>query len=148
MLLEEAEELALLYMEEHGVLEYFGFGFQNKKRSLGTCNYYRRKIFLSKWYVEQNNEEEIEDTILHEIAHALAWMHDRCRGHGRAWKKWCLKVGADPSRVHNGEINHPNGHFKYEETCCGVTYQRHRLRKNTSYYCPKCKDPLFEKYKS
>jgi predicted SprT family Zn-dependent metalloprotease len=53
-------------------LETLDFRWQNKKVSLGTCSYEKTNS-LSKWYVELNDEEELRDTILHEIAHALSY---------------------------------------------------------------------------
>ena len=144
MILEEAKELALLHMEDKGVDKAgFTFKFENCKSTLGRCHYTTKIIALSKWYVEKNSEEDIEDTILHEIARALSWIHEGVTGHGRVWKQWCRKIGAIPKSYHKGHLNKPDNHYKYQETCCGVTYRRHRLRNNTSYSCPKCKKSIF-----
>ena len=131
-------------MEEHGVDDKFTFEFEDCKRTLGRCHYYTKKITLSKWYAELNGEKEIEDTILHEIAHALAWIHDKCRGHGNIWKDWARKVGAKPKACSKANLVKPKNHYKYEQTCCGVTYKRHRISKRRRYYCPKCKGKLFK----
>ena len=144
MLLKDAKTLALLHMEEHGVDDKFTFEFEDCKRTLGRCHYLTKKITLSKWYAELNNEEEVEDTILHEIAHALAWINDRCTGHNATWKKWARKVGATPKACSKSNLAQPKNHYKYEQTCCGTTYKRHRLRKNAKYYCPNCKGKLFK----
>tara|TARA_R100001594_G_scaffold147001_2_gene199297 strand:- start:881 stop:1321 length:441 start_codon:yes stop_codon:yes gene_type:complete len=143
MILEEAHELALLHMEEWDLIDDFDFGFENCKSTLGRCHYYKKKITLSKWYAELNEEREIEDTILHEIAHALAWTHDKFKGHGKIWKDWAIKVGATPKACSKANLAQPKNHYKYQQTCCGATYKRHRLRKNARYYCPKCKKSLF-----
>ncbi len=39
---------------------------------------------------------EIRDTILHEIAHALAWTRHGERTHGARWKQICREIGAVP----------------------------------------------------
>ena len=143
----DAEALALLHMEEHGLFdELWHFTFEACKRTLGRCHYYSRKITLSKWYVELNDEDDVEDTILHEIAHALSFMRygDKGTGHGRLWKQVCREIGARPERVHKGVLEYPDNHYKYSDTCgCDITYQRHRIRKNAKYRCPKCNEPLF-----
>jgi predicted SprT family Zn-dependent metalloprotease len=144
MLLEDAKTLALLHMEEYGVDDKFTFEFEDCKRTLGRCHYYTKKITLSKWYAELNEEKEIEDTILHEIAHALAWTHNKFKGHGKIWKDWARKVGATPKACSKANLAKPTNHYKYEQTCCGVTYKRHRLRKNARYFCPNCKGKLFK----
>jgi predicted SprT family Zn-dependent metalloprotease len=140
----EAETLALLHMEEHGILNKFKFFFEDCKRSLGRCHYYDRKITLSKWYVELNEERDVEDTILHEIAHALAWIRygSKGQGHGRLWKSVCIEIGAKPERLNQGILEYPDNHYKYSVTCCNTTYGKHRMGKNRSYGCPKCKKRL------
>ena len=141
----EAKTLALLYMEEHRLADW-KLEFENCKRSLGRCHYYDRKITLSEWYVELNEEKDVEDTILHEIAHALSWVRygREGKGHGRLWKKVCVEIGAIPQRLHQGVIEYPNNHHKYVDTCgCDITYKRHRIRKFAKYRCPKCNEPLF-----
>ena len=145
MLLEDAEILALLHMEEYDLLDgLWHFEFEECKSSLGRCHYMEEKITLSKWYAELNKEKEIEDTILHEIAHALAWINDKCRGHGKIWKRWAKKVGANPQACSKSNLAHPQNHYKYAQECCGVIYKRHRISKRRSYYCPNCKEELFK----
>lgn len=142
----EAETLALLHMEEHGILDKFKFFFENCKRSLGRCHYDGKKITLSKWYVELNEEKDVEDTILHEIAHALSFLKygKKGTGHGVFWKQMCRKIGAKPNRIHQGVIEYPNNHYKYVDTCaCKTTFKRHRLSDFRTYRCPKCLQNLF-----
>ena len=144
MRLTDAKTLALLHMEEHGVDDKFTFEFEDCKRTLGRCHYHAKKITLSKWYAELNEEKEVEDTILHEIAHALAWIHNKVTGHCKVWKDWARKVGATPKACCKSDLVQPKNHYKYEQTCCGVTYKRHRLRKSATYRCPNCKGKLFK----
>ena len=145
----EAEMLALLHMEEHGLFDkLWHFDFEDCKRSLGRCHYNRKKITLSEWYVELNEEKDVEDTILHEIAHALSFTRygREGKGHGRLWKKVCVEIGAMPQRLHQGVIEYPSNHHKYVDDCvCGTTYKRHRISKERQYRCPKCRQPLFNR---
>ena len=145
MILKDAQTLALLHMEKYKIANKFNFEFEDVKSSLGRCFYFEKRITLSKWYVEENSEEEVEDTILHEIAHALAWINDRASGHGKIWKSWAKKVGANPSAVSKHKLIKPKNHHKYEQECCGVNYQRHRISSKRKYYCPKCEQRLFLK---
>lgn len=148
----EAETLAFLHMEDHGLFDKkWTFSFHNKKCSLGTCSYRRKKIYLSQWFVELNNEDEVEDTILHEIAHALSYERygSDGMGHGRLWKMVCREIGARPQRTCKSKLNRPQNHYKYVDTCaCGITYKRHRLKSNVGYRCPKCYQNLFVKKKN
>ena len=143
----EAEQLAFLHMEEHGLFDkLWHFDFEACKRTLGRCHYHVKKITLSKWYVELNKEDDVEDTILHEIAHALSFLRygTKGKGHGRLWKRVCREIGARPERLHKGILEYPNNHYKYVDTCsCGITYKRHRKSDFRIYRCPKCKKNLF-----
>ena len=142
----DAETLCFLHMEKHGLMDkLWHFEFEDCKSSLGRCHYMEEKITLSKWYVELNNEKEVEDTILHEIAHALSYERYGRKGigHGKIWKSICREIGAEPRACTKAKLNHPNNHYKYIDTCCGLTFKRHRLRKNVSYSCPKCRVNLF-----
>ena len=134
-------------MEDHGLFDnLWHFDFEACKRTLGRCHYNLKKITLSKWYVELNGEDDVEDTILHEIAHALSFLRygSKGKGHGRLWKNICKEIGARPERLHKGILEYPNNHHKYVDTCgCDITYKRHRIRKGSQYRCPKCKEPLF-----
>ena len=143
----DAEVLILLHMEKHGLFDkLWHFDFEHCKRSLGRCHYDKQKITLSKWYVELNEEKDVEDTILHEIAHALSFLKygRKGTGHGIFWKQMCIKIGAKPNRIHQGVIEYPSNHHKYVDDCaCGITYKRHRISKERHYRCPKCRQPLF-----
>ena len=145
-----AEALALLHMEEHKLFdELWHFDFESCKRTLGRCHYHIKKITLSKWYAELNEEDDVEDTILHEIAHALSFIRygREGKGHGRLWRKVCREIGATPERVHKGILEYPNNHHKYVDKCCGKTYRRHRMSLSRMYYCPSCKGSLYTKYR-
>jgi predicted SprT family Zn-dependent metalloprotease len=145
MELKKAQALTHILMHRHGLLGHWKFRWQNKKVSLGTCSYHKKEIRLSKWYVELNNEAEVKDTILHEIAHALSYVRHGRKGigHGKLWKDICGEIGAIPRACSKEKLNKPKNHYKYVDTCCGVTYRMHRLRKNATYFCPKCDERLF-----
>ncbi len=145
MELTKASALTHVLMHEHGLSRGWTFRWQNKKRSLGTCSYNWREIRLSKWYVELNDLVDVKDTILHEIAHALAYERygSQSIGHGFLWKKVCREIGAIPKSCSKSNLNKPTNHHKYVDTCCGLTFRKHRLRKNRTYSCPKCHVGLF-----
>ena len=102
--------LAINNLYKHGLLEHgWKFRWHNKKVALGTCSYNRKLIYLAEWYVELNDKDEVMDTILHEIAHALAYhRHGSAgRGHGRIWKTICREIGAKPERCSKDKLNKP-----------------------------------------
>lgn len=114
------------------------FRFNNRKRAMGLCVYpaggVAGRIELSRHFVEGNEEAEVLDTILHEVAHALA---GEGTGHGPRWQEWCLKVGARPVRC--GSANMPAGKWQAACPACGKLYFWHRKPKyRTGYYCRLC----------
>jgi len=131
----EAANLAQRLMREQG-LDAWAFRFNRQKRTMGLCRYHEKLIELSLHFVDRNDEAAVRDTILHEIAHALAGAR---AGHGPAWKKICVRLGAVPRAC--GRADMPEG--RYRATCpeCGRQYSRHRRvppRHANDYYCGRC----------
>ena len=150
MTIPEAYYLAISLMEEFNVhgqnAPYFKFKWGRGKKQLGACHYLHnstegRYISLSRSYVKLNSDELIEDTIRHEIAHALDVMDRGYSDHSWRWKTKCRLTGANPSRL-KSNVKAPKA--KYESTCsCGKTYKRHRISSSSTYRCPRCRDQLF-----
>jgi len=78
------------------------------RKRFGVCRMGPREISLSRPLIHLNSEEEVRDTILHEIAHALAWIRHRenC-GHDARWKAICVEIGARPDRCYDEEVISP-----------------------------------------
>lgn len=77
-------------------LHDWSFGWDRAIRRLGCCRYQRRLITLSRHFVAhfiQSQPDLIRRTLLHEIAHALAYLYHRETGHGRFWKLYCNLLG-------------------------------------------------------
>ena len=84
--------LARELMDEHG-LDAWTFAFLEAERRLGDCNYRDRVIRVGRTHALEAGEAEIRDTILHEIAHALAGPEAQ---HGALWKATARRIGATP----------------------------------------------------
>jgi predicted SprT family Zn-dependent metalloprotease len=124
-----AEEL----MARHG-LAGWTFGFNRRKRTLGLCHHAARIIELSIYFVERNCLEEIRDTILHEIAHALVGPE---HGHDVVWRAKCREVGARPERC--GQADMPEGRWQARCNGCGSLFSRHRKpRRLKGWFCRAC----------
>jgi 2'-5' RNA ligase/predicted SprT family Zn-dependent metalloprotease len=72
------------------------FKWNRRTNALGLTNFTDHTIELSKPLTEVNDQAQMDDTIKHEIAHALAGNQ---AGHGPLWKAQCRIVGANPNRV-------------------------------------------------
>ncbi|MEQ9454751.1 MAG: SprT-like domain-containing protein [Phycisphaeraceae bacterium] len=130
---DRARQLAIQLMAENG-LNHWDFAFNRRHRVLGLCCFTDQRIELSRPYVERHDEPEIRETLLHEIAHALAGPK---AGHGIAWRAQCLRLGIPP-RV-RGEADMPSG--RWQARCPGCAEQHARYRKpmrGRIYYCRRC----------
>ena len=120
MKLFHAQVLAEEQLYLHGLHDW-NFIFDTAKKRFGCCNYRTKTISLSKDLTVLNSEKNVQNTILHEIAHALAGHQ---AGHGKKWKEIMQKMGADFSRCYGEEIITPK--LKYTAQCpnCKTTIQR------------------------
>lgn len=83
-------------MTEHG-LTAKGWVYKPSKAKTysGQCRYRNKTIAISLVWAEHFTEAELRDTILHEIAHALAGYAAK---HSMTWKRLHLSLGG------NGEV--------------------------------------------
>jgi len=129
----DAAQLARELLHQHG-LERWRFAFNRRKRAMGLCRYEARRIELSIHFVAANDRAAVHDTLLHEIAHALA---GREAGHGPRWRQICRRIGATPQRL--GEAAMPRGRWVAVCPGCGARYERHRRPPSGyQYACSQC----------
>lgn len=81
----------------------WSFGFDRAVRRLGCCRLQEKRITLSRHfaaaYLARGDSAQIHRTLRHELAHALAWTHHRCHGHGTVWKRYCAALGIPDERA-------------------------------------------------
>src|SRR4051794_39365250 len=90
--LEQLQSIALRELARNG-LDGWTFGLAKARRRLGACNYRAKRIEISEYYARNSPPESVLDTLLHEIAHALAGHAAR---HGPTWKAVAVRLGATP----------------------------------------------------
>ncbi|HEX8525001.1 MAG TPA: SprT-like domain-containing protein [Tepidisphaeraceae bacterium] len=133
-----ARDLARELMKQHG-LSGWTFRYDHARRRFGSCRYRAKVITLSKPLTFLNTEDQVRDTILHEIAHALA-PED---GHGAKWKAVCRQIGANPKRCYSDEevVSPPRREARYEIGCarCGWWHDRHRTTRR-KLVCRACRE--------
>lgn len=88
-------------MEKHGLLEK-DWQFQwSANKFHGQCFHKEKLIVLSTRMTSVNTEAVVEDTILHEIAHAFTPNH----GHDEVWQRKAMELGATPRAIcRNGKV--------------------------------------------
>ncbi|MFP4624532.1 MAG: SprT family zinc-dependent metalloprotease, partial [Gemmatimonadota bacterium] len=57
------------------------------------------EIAISADLLRPANRTALEDTLLHEMAHAEAWLVHGHRGHGRPWRRIAERVGCTPGAL-------------------------------------------------
>ncbi|MGN6727373.1 MAG: SprT-like domain-containing protein [Tepidisphaeraceae bacterium] len=134
-----ARSLAHALMKRHGLGDWH-FCFDRAKRRFGSCSSHRRTITLSIPLTLLNSEAEVRDTLLHEIAHALA-----PGGHHAAWRRKCIEIGAKPKRCFSGKtVNLPpiRRRVQYVGRCaCDIRHIKAR-RPTRKYLCRRCRTVL------
>ena len=50
----------------------WSFGFDNAKRRAGLCDYTRKRISVSRYLAARYDDDTNHQTLLHEVAHAIA----------------------------------------------------------------------------
>jgi predicted SprT family Zn-dependent metalloprotease len=137
-----AKQIALRLMGEHRLLaEGWSLHIGTALRTFGSCGWEARRITLSGPLIALNDAAEVRDTILHEIAHALA---GRKAGHGRVWQLMALAVGARPQRCYSAKtVRVPPWRWRFACPTCGHTGTR--LRKPARRLsCGRCAPGRFD----
>lgn len=113
------------------------FGFNLDRARGGVCRYEERRIELSVSYCHRALPQQVAETILHEIAHAIVGFEHK---HRAVFKEVCLRIGGDPSPCHDVEHTPP----RWMGRCgCGNRFLRHRLSRRTrNGMCPKCRGAI------
>ena len=124
----EAKELAVSLMCKHALVSKgWSFQFDESVRRFGLCSYRTKTISLSRTLVELNPIEQVRDTILHEVAHALAGPTAK---HGRVWQLMAQSIGARPERCYSSdEVQTPTAPWQAVCQFCHRVIKRHRMSK-------------------
>ncbi len=149
--LREAETLARRLMAEHGLTaKGWRFGWDSARRRFGAARPSSLTISLSVPLVSLNDEARVRNTILHEIAHALAGpgiRHEVSRfgrrrkkadWHGPHWRAIALAIGCDGKTCFSSETtNRPVA--PYEQFCRNCDWKRPAFRRSSKRQaCSRC----------
>ncbi|MBU4465720.1 MAG: SprT-like domain-containing protein [Actinobacteria bacterium] len=90
-----ADALIILHLDAS-----WSFAFDNAKRRAGLCDYTHKRISVSRYLAARYDDDTNHQTLLHEVAHALA---GASAGHGAQWKRVARGLGYVGGTTHNGE---------------------------------------------
>ena len=130
--LDEAARLGRRLIAEHGLHDWT-LVFDRAKQRAGICRYGTKQIGLSAPLTALHPEAEVRDTILHEIAHALAGPR---HGHDAVWRATARRIGSSGQRCMSSDAPRVEG--DWVGTCpAGHRVTRHRRPERPSS-CPTC----------
>lgn len=134
--LQQIEQAAKEALNRYQLTEQgWTFRWDRARRRFGSCDYGRKQITLSVHLARLNTLAQCIDTVLHEVAHAIA---GQAAGHGPRWKAACKRVGAQPERCYAADevVQPPSKYVRYCPNCGHATPIYRRTRK--LYACGKC----------
>ena len=116
-------------------LDGWKWEFDRAKQRFGVCCYSARRIGLSYQLCLLNSLEEIKDTLLHEIAHAICGSR---HNHDWYWKTVAKAIGARGERCYSPDtVIEVPGRYAYACPKCNHTSYKHR-RVQKNYACRSC----------
>lgn len=117
------------------------FEFNDRKRAAGLCSFRSKTIYISKWLLEQNLNKglEFENTLRHEIAHALDFKMRGTSDHSKVWKAVARVVLCTAERCYTSEQISITATTKYTLVCdtCNKKTPSHKVKKRKTA-CGKC----------
>lgn len=131
MNLEEVRDITLNLMRDNG-LSHWTFKWANKEVGrFGFCNCIDKRISLSRVMTQhETNMDRVNNTILHEIAHAIDCEQRGFTNHDEVWETIAKSIGCSGSKCGVGDLDKKK-FIKWVAQCghCEKEYYR--------YYQPK-----------
>ena len=138
-----ANQLARQHLD--GKVQNWKLIFDNAKARCASCQFTYTNptvtIAISKVFAVFATDAEFKNTVLHEIAHAIAGID---AGHGPEWKRIALEIGCDAKRFHRANGEHQsflNQGMKRVKCPCGkIDFLRHQVNRKfvTKNVCKEC----------
>ena len=120
----------------------WSFEFNNRKQAAGLCSKNDKKIYISKWLLQQNLDKslEFENTLRHELAHALDFEIRGTSNHDRVWKFIARQVLSSDERCYTNEQISVTATTKYTLICdtCKKEVKKHKVNNTRPRACASC----------
>tara|TARA_R110000824_G_scaffold342892_2_gene529368 strand:- start:129 stop:605 length:477 start_codon:yes stop_codon:yes gene_type:complete len=139
MNIQQTFDLVVDLLKKHGLREKgWTFAVSRGKNILGSCAYRTKTIKISKYLIQLGTDEEVRETVLHEVGHALAGGK---AGHGHLWRLKCRQIGLTNPKQYKADISYDVPH-KVTVDCSvhGVIDKRHRRLKKGMLERMFCRD--------
>ena len=129
--------LARSEMDKYGLCDW-KLELDHAKVRAGACHFTEKKISFSRNFIKYADDLDINDTILHEIAHALVGPN---HGHDSVWKTMAKKIGCSAKRCHTLEFSD----YKWVRFCTNHCWEQKTHRRKRNLVCKKCGAPVIYK---
>lgn len=129
-LLETIAAKAVSALDENNLLNW-GFDYDRATSRAGICRFEEKMIVLSNSFCFRSSEEEVTDTILHEIAHALVGPDHH---HDSVWLEQARAIGGTGSVLTAIGASRTR-YIKYCESC---GWKHRAQRKVSRLVCRQC----------
>ncbi|MGG5257556.1 SprT-like domain-containing protein [Phycicoccus avicenniae] len=132
MEVQQALAMGRRLMREHG-LDGWSIVADRAKTRAGVCRFARRQIGISAPLTLLHSEDDVRDTLLHEIAHALVGPE---HGHDEVWRSTAVRIGCSGERCVPADAPRVPGDWVGR---CPAGHERHRHRAPTRLMsCGRC----------
>ena len=113
----------------------WSFQFDHATKRAGCCHYQTQVISLAYAYARAATDAAIDDTLLHEIAHALV---GKAHGHDQIWQAKAVALGCSGHRCHDVQFTPPRSIVTCEHGCWVTTAER----RQRGAVCRTCHGPV------
>jgi len=123
----------------------WAFHFDNAKKRIGHTNAETKMISVSQLLIKRGlPEEKIEDTIRHEVAHAIDFEQRSYSAHDSRWKTLARACGANPERTGEipEEVRPSHRWHRYCPECEKVVGKYYKKPTSDRYVCKNCRGNL------
>ena len=130
-------DLAASEMKWHGLSQQsWAVKYDHARARAGLCDLRAKMLSFSRNLIARESPADMRNTLLHEIAHALAGAK---HGHDRTWRAIALQIGCDGKRCHTMELAPAKWFYRCSAGCWQVSrFKRSRLGATSKHTCKIC----------
>ena len=139
-------ELGDAHTARESLKEYgWTFAFDKAKRRIGHTKFQEKIISLSITLIRNGlSKDQVEETLRHEIAHAIDYENRGTSDHGAEWKSMARKCGANPERKESipNEVVPDYRWYRRCPNCETIVGQYYSKPTSDKYVCKSCRGDL------
>lgn len=137
----EVARVKLGYIKPMPVIEYTLRG-----KTAGYAWFGLNKIQLNPTFLVNHFDDMINNVVVHELAHLIAYDIYKDKGHGYYWKHVMLVLGIEPKRCHSYDTSKVGNNMTYHIYTCGCKETLAPVRRHNNiqkgkwryYPCSEC----------